>query len=578
MANLYHRALSISELNPEAKHFISRATSLMLVYSFAVMLTNTFLILHALEFVTLTELSLILSVQFLIQAIASYPSGAIGDWIGQRWVLFAAALAYGVGFVVLSQSFDFLTVLISFIFVAIAQSQEAGTFIAWFDTNYKLFTTEDKDRRTYSQFYGKFTMFREILTALSFILGGILLTFIDRQLMFIIQGVLLVLVSLMLFRFIRDHKDLKREKMSVRVYFRYLRGGITTVAQNKTLRLMVIGLMISGAGWAIWSGLILFPLYAAYAVTDAGTALLRSSIFILGALCTGAAGVVSKRISNLQKWLALAIIIIDALFFIGIYVMLLFNPIPSTFTLITFVIVIVTFTLAFGPRYVADVLRPRFYLDVIPDENRNAVYSLIPTLIMIVSIFALPMGAVLIEILGQETTLLILAFNGLVGSTITAVAVYRHKTESVISAEAINLCCPIFPSKMLDTQAIVPLSLPCCWSFDPVTDYVWTQLRETALADQVITTEEGNLIDRILLDVRSYGDVLEQALKDGKIDNGEQQSLIQARDKIWIEANNIAAHPRELSEDTKQILSKLTELLESIDTKRMFKISEESSN
>ncbi|MHA2079351.1 MAG: hypothetical protein ACW99X_17295 [Candidatus Thorarchaeota archaeon] len=98
MASLYHKALSIADLNPDAKQFISRATSLMLVYSFAVMLTNTFLILHALEFVTLTELSLILSVQFLIQAIASYPSGAIGDWIGQRWVLFAAALSYGVGF------------------------------------------------------------------------------------------------------------------------------------------------------------------------------------------------------------------------------------------------------------------------------------------------------------------------------------------------------------------------------------------------------------------------------------------------------------------------------------------------
>ncbi|MCK5239842.1 MAG: hypothetical protein KAR33_09860, partial [Candidatus Thorarchaeota archaeon] len=92
MANLYYRALSISNLNPEAKHFISRATSLMLTYGFTVMLTNTFLILHALEFVTLTELSLIIAVQFAIQAVASYPSGALGDWIGQRWVLFTAAL------------------------------------------------------------------------------------------------------------------------------------------------------------------------------------------------------------------------------------------------------------------------------------------------------------------------------------------------------------------------------------------------------------------------------------------------------------------------------------------------------
>jgi len=575
MTNLYHRALSIADLNPEAKQFISRATSLMLACSFAVMLTNTFLILQALEFVSLAELSLILAIQFAIQAVASYPAGAIGDWVGQRWVLFVAAISYGVGFIILSQSFDFLSVLISFIFVAIAQSQEAGTYIAWFDNNYKLYTTEDKDRRTYSQFYGKFTMFREILTALSFILGGVLLSFISRQIMFIFQGILLLLVSVLLLSYMKDHKDLKRNKLNIRVYFRYLRGGLTKVAQNKTLRLMVLGLMISGASWAIWSGLILFPFYKSYALSDAGTALLRSSIFILGALCTGAAGVVSKRIVKLQKWLAIAILLTDVLFFLGIYTMIMLNPAPSTFTLMSFVFVILTFTLAFGPRYVADVLRPRFYLDVIPDENRNAVYSLIPTLIMIVSIFAVPLGGVLIEIWGQGTTLLILAFNGLFGSTITAFAIYRHKVEKEITAEAIDLCCPIFPSKMLDTQTIVPLSLPCCWSFDPITEYVWSQLRETALSNHVISKEEGELIDRIVFDVRVYGEVLGKALKDGKINTEEQTSMLQARERIWIEAHNVAVKPGELSDDAKKILVTLSNLLEFIDTNRMFRISEQ---
>ncbi len=575
MANLYHRALSIAELNPEAKKFISTATSLMLVYSFAVMLTNTFLILHALEFVSLSELSLILAVQFAIQAVASYPAGAIGDWIGQRWILFVAALSYGIGFIILSQSFDFLTVLIAFVFVAVAQSQEAGTYIAWFDNNYKLYTTEDKDRRTYSQFYGKFTMFREVLTAMSFILGGFLLASIGRQLMFVIQGLLLFLVSLLLVRYLKDHRDLRREKVDIKVYFRYLRGGLTTVARNRTLRIMILGLMISGAGWAIWSGLVLFPLYASYALTDAGTAILRSSIFIFGALCTGAAGVASKRIGKLQKWLALAILLTDVLFFLGIYSMILINPAPSTFALMSFVLVILTFTVAFGPRYLADVLRPRFYLDVIPDENRNAVYSLIPTLIMIVSIFAVPIGGVLIETFGQETTLLILAFNGLFGSSITAFAIFKHKVKQEISKEAIDLCCPIFPSKILDTQTIIPLSLPCCWSFDPISEHFWIQLRETAQADQVITDEEGKLIDRIMLDVRAYGEVLERALKDGKIDNKEQQFMIQARDRIWIEANNMAVQPGDMSQDAKQILSRLTELLNYIDSKRMFQVSNE---
>ncbi|MFW9967079.1 MAG: MFS transporter, partial [Candidatus Thorarchaeota archaeon] len=353
LASLYHRVLSISSLNPEARNFISMATSLMLVYGFAVMLTNTFLILHALEFVTLTELSLILAVQFAVQAIASYPAGAIGDWIGQRWLLFMAALFYGIGFVVLSQAFDFFTILTAFGFVALALSLESGTYIAWFDNNYKLYATEDVDRRTYSQFYGKFTMIHEILTALSFILGGFLLAFIERQLLFFIQGSFLLLVSVLLLRLIRDHKDLKRDRMSIRAYFRYLGGGITTVAQNRTLRLMVPGLMISGAGWAIWGGLMLFPFYASYAVTDAGTALLRASIFILGAIGIGIAGMVSKRIRRLQRWLALAVLLTDVIFFIGIYTIFVTNPAQPTFVLLSVSLMILTFAISFSPRYLA---------------------------------------------------------------------------------------------------------------------------------------------------------------------------------------------------------------------------------
>ncbi|MHA1907385.1 MAG: MFS transporter [Candidatus Thorarchaeota archaeon] len=572
MANLYHRALSISTLNPEAKHFISRATSLMLAYSFTVMLTNTFLILHALEFVTLTELSIIIAVQFAIQAIASYPSGALGDWIGQRWVLCTAALAYGVGFIVLSQAIDFTTILIAFILVALAQSQESGTFVAWFDNNYKLYATEDKDRRTYSEFYGKFTMFSNILMAISFILGGFVITFLGRPLMFVIQGALLVLVSFLLLRFIKDHKDLNRDKMSVRAYLRYLRGGMETVVRNKTLRLMVLGLMISGAGWAIWGGLILFPLYASYATTDAWTAILRSIIFICGALCTGVAGILSKRIKRLQKWLALAVLLVDVLFFIGIFVMLTISPAPSAFSLISFIFVILTFTIAFAPRYLVDVLRPRFYLDVVPDENRNAVYSLIPTLTMIVSIFAVPIGGVLIETLGQETSILILALNGLFGSGITAYAIYRHKVEQEISGDTIDLCCPVFPSKILDTQAIVPLSLPCCWSFDPVTEYIWSQLKETAYKDHVFTKEEGTLIESIVIDVREYGEVLKRALEDEAIDKTEQQLLMKARERIWIEANNLATTSEGMSDDIKEILNRLKQLLEYVDAGRMFQI------
>ncbi|MFW9863874.1 MAG: MFS transporter [Candidatus Thorarchaeota archaeon] len=577
MASFYDKALGITELSPEARQFISKATGIILLHGFAVMLTNTFLILQALEYITVTELSLVLAVQFAIQAILSYPSGAIGDWIGQRWSLFMAAITSGIGFIVLSQAFDLFTITVAFAFLAIAVSLESGTYIAWFDNNYKLYAKEDRNRSTYSQFYGKYTMFSEILTAMSFILGGFLLVFMERELLFIIQGSLMVAVSLLLLRFIRDHKDLRRERLNIRAYSRYLRGGITTVLQSKTLRLMVLGLMISGAGWAIWGGLILFPFYASYAISDAGTALLRAFIFILGGIGVGLAGMISKRIRRLRKWLAAAVLLTDIVFFLGVYIILRTNPPQSTFVLLSVSIMAVAFAASFSPRYLVDVLQPRFYLDVIPNENRNAIYSLIPTLTMIVGVFSIPMGGILIANLGLETTVIVLGLNGLVGSILTSMAIYRHRTVMEFSAEAIEVCCPVFPSKIMDTQVIVPLSLPCCWSFDPITEYVWSRLRETALEDKVITKEEGKLIETIVLDVRAYGEVIEKAIEDDKIDSEEQDALMQAREKIWIEAHNKAMVDGTLSNDAKQILMVLANLLEYIDTKRMFKTSEEDS-
>ncbi|MFX1256201.1 MAG: MFS transporter, partial [Promethearchaeota archaeon] len=413
---MYHRVLGITDLNSAARRFISRAVSLIFIYVFIVMLTNTFLILYALEFLSLPQLGMVLAVQFAVQALSDYPTGAIGDWIGQRWVLFIAALSYGLGFIFVSQASDFISILIAFALIAFAQGQESGTFTSWFDNNYKMYVVEDKDRRIYSQFFGKYTMVCEIIIAASFILGGILITSISRQFMFMIQGVLLLFTSLAFLLFIRDHKAIKREKPDFKKYFQYLGGGVLSVAQNKTLRLMVLGLVISGAGFAVWSGLILFPLYAGYGKSDAWTAILRSTVFIFGAIGTGLAGTFSRQIHNLQKWLSLFILSTDVLFFLGMFIMLVVNPIPSAFTLISLIIVVLTFTIAFSPRYMADVLKPRFLLDVIPDQNRNAIYSLIPTLILLVSTFIVPLGGILIDTVGRESMILILAGNGLVGS------------------------------------------------------------------------------------------------------------------------------------------------------------------
>ncbi|MHA1979207.1 MAG: hypothetical protein ACW98I_20060, partial [Candidatus Hodarchaeales archaeon] len=159
MYSLVPRILGISALNSEAKTFLSKAVSVTFIYTFVVMLTNTFLILFALEYLSLPELGILLALQAIIQAISDYPTGAVGDWIGQRWILFIAALSYGIGFILLSQASDLISISIPFLLIAFARSQESGAFISWLDNNYKYYVFEDDDKRIYSRFFGKYVMF-----------------------------------------------------------------------------------------------------------------------------------------------------------------------------------------------------------------------------------------------------------------------------------------------------------------------------------------------------------------------------------------------------------------------------------
>ena len=105
-----------------------------------------------------------------------------------------------------------------------------------------------------------------------------------------------------------------------------------------------------------------------------------------------------------------------------------FEP-ASEFKLMLFVILVIAFTVGFTARYFVDVLLPRYFLDKIPNANRNAIYSLIPTLIMIISVPYLILGGFLLQMYNIQTVLVILAVNGLVGSGLCAYGVSLKVTS-----------------------------------------------------------------------------------------------------------------------------------------------------
>lgn len=83
---------------------------------------------------------------------------------------------------------------------------------------------------------------------------------------------------------------------------------------------------------------------------------------------------------------------------------------------------------------IAMILRQRFFLDLIPDKNRNSIYSLIPTLLLIVSAPVAVIGAWLIENLGVSLTAFIL---GSIGASSVFFYYFSLKSYRLISEKQI---------------------------------------------------------------------------------------------------------------------------------------------
>ncbi|MHA2298339.1 MAG: MFS transporter [Candidatus Hodarchaeales archaeon] len=437
MAGYFYRFFGIDDLNVGAKRFIARYTIMLSAYSFISMLTSTFFILYAL--VILNEdfilLGAILAAQNVIQAVLDYPTGAIGDWIGQKWILSTAAICYSVGFIVLASASDFILLFLAFAILALAQSQESGAFGAWFDNNYKLYAVEDTDRRVFMEYSAKFAMITRIIIASSFIFGGVIVATFSRSFVFLVQGIVIGLFSIIFLLFVHDHPRINRSKPNFRSYFSLLGEGITGTLSNRTLRILLLGVMLSASGMAIWGNFILFPMYESYGKTDDWTGLLRSIVFIVWAIDIGFAGIIVKRIRNPQKMLIFTTIISETFFFWIFFIILTLFPAPtgSSIDFVKFGIIIMTFLIVNIPYSLQSVLMSRFYLEIIPDKNRNSVYSLIPTIILLASTITISIGGVLIEILGIMTMILVLSFWMLFSGLIKGFAIIKHESRKVLN-------------------------------------------------------------------------------------------------------------------------------------------------
>jgi MFS family permease len=386
-----------------------------------------------------TLTGIIVAVMLLTQFIFDYPSGSLGDYIGQRWVLIFGYLSWGVAFLFLSTTQNLSTFLIVTILNGFGSAFFSGALDSWLDNNYKKIDTVDTDRKIYGFARSRVNTVNNIAFAASFMTGGFLSTVYSRQTVFYLQFFLSLIMALVVLTQIKDvsiKADIEsalstKEKGRKLHYFSYLHGGIRFMISNKMAFFTLLGMAILTTTWTIWGMLILFPVYFGYTGDDFKANLLRTIIYLNGFLIGLYVARVSKKFSTEHYPKILLVFIF--LFFPAILSLLLFIPVQNNFNLIGFILIILIMNCCTGFIYrIGEVLRMRLLVDLIPSVNRNAVYSLIPTITSLLGVLLLPIAGQIIdrfELVGGVVVVLSVYFIAFLSITIGFKFMNQNKSD-----------------------------------------------------------------------------------------------------------------------------------------------------
>lgn len=394
-------------------------------------------------------LGVLVAIEMITQTILDYPSGALGDAIGQRWVIAIGNSLYGVVFLLVSfvtPTTPFLYLVAIFVLQGVAESQISGAWGAWFDNNYKVAMPNDKDRKQYGVFWGRMGMIAQIASTAALIPGSILAVIFQRPFVFQLQAAGAVFFALLVLRYIRDFPEveaLREERPTMSEYTSLLKEGVVYLWRTPYVKYLIFGSMLALSAISVWGQLILFPLYFSYLITDVAVASYRTIAFIPGVAANERSGIWSQKFEP-KKWIPRFRLLQACgfvFFLILAILMFVFPPVSDTSQMLSLVwpftdIVLIempiqhvvpivslftlfTVTMFFGGF--AEILTQRVLLDVIPSRNRNSLYSLQPTILLLLSAPQIAIFGWLIPAIGFPATLLICAVVSLSG-----VLIIRH--------------------------------------------------------------------------------------------------------------------------------------------------------
>lgn len=405
MTDIVGRFFGLEEESQRAKHLAKVAAIFMPFAALAFMMSTTFYSFYVATLLAGSNLNIgfalvgiLASFAMGIQLAIDYPTGGIGDWIGQRWILALAFLCFGASFLLtwLSPVFPyFWFFLIIYFLSAVGAAMQSGAIASWFDNNYRA-VTEDPERKAYSKAQGRMGMLFQISATAVLIPGAILATFFGRTFVFFFQAILCVLIGVSALILFRDFPEVaqNRPKRSLSQYYTLLKDGLKFAFSTRYIGFYLIGLVLMTSTITVWGNMILFYIYYSYlAYSDVAVALFRTILFGFGILWIERAGVWTRNLST-HKWIPRSRLLqtCGPIFYFAFTIITFFMlPVilPFPFMYLQFATILISAGFIITGIFSAwsTILNQRLQLDLIPDRIRNGFYSLIPSLTLL---FAIP--------------------------------------------------------------------------------------------------------------------------------------------------------------------------------------------
>ncbi|MHA1712881.1 MAG: hypothetical protein ACTSW4_02390 [Candidatus Ranarchaeia archaeon] len=397
---------------------------------------GTFLVLFMLDYLSYIEVGILFGIGMAIQAVSDYPTGALGDFIGQKNILIIAFVLHIASVIVILTATSFIHFLFFIVLSYLGASQESGALQAWYDNSYRALEQGfDVKRTEYGAFMGSLNIATRALGAGMIIVSGLIAEILSRRSLFVFL-LIVNLIHLISTPFIIQKPATGRTRKDRLSYKSIVYMGLKFVTRSKANFAVFLGIALAmGVVQGFWGNLILFPLYAAYAKTDSLTAVLRFLTWGVGILMGIAVIKPSKLIKNTSRALQWIIVPAQTGLFLCVTIFYFLLPPLQAFDMRRFIGLAAAFNVFSILINLRDILELRFIIDFVPDQSRNSLYSLLSTLAMVIAVPSSIIGGFVIQYTGLLCGMVFVTVIEFIGSVSICAGLYwfRVDTEKHVS-------------------------------------------------------------------------------------------------------------------------------------------------